>query len=131
MSKNIGEKVIFTHKHKKMIAAMNTVRSLSNRGKQYHLLSTTRSYIITCKRGRQNPFNMLLQTFYNWLISHDITLQVTWLLSEKCLADPISRWEQNRGDFTLDNTLFKKLQTYYKAYIILETDLFASPGKKN
>ena len=80
--------------------------------------------------GKRNPFNKLLQPLYNWLISQDITLQVTWVPSEKCLADPISRWEQDKEDYTLDHNLFRDLQKFFKKYINLETDLFASPGNK-
>jgi hypothetical protein len=63
---------------KEMIAAINTVRSLSKRGETVSLTVDNQViYYNLAKGGEQNPFNMLLQPLYNWLISQDITLQVT------------------------------------------------------
>ena len=60
----------------------------------------------------------------------NITLQVNWVPSEKCLADPISRWERDRGDYTLDPLLFHYIKNFFKDFVTLKTDLFASPGNK-
>ena len=63
-------------------------------------------------------------------MQENISLQVKWVPSKECLADPISRWNQDRGDYTLDPWLFRRIQTFFQPWVTLETDLFASPGNK-
>jgi hypothetical protein len=63
-------------------------------------------------------------------MKNNITLNVKWVPSQECLADPISRWEMDRGDYSLDPQLFQWLKNHFKNFIKLETDLFASPGNK-
>ena len=72
----------------------------------------------------------MLQPFWHWLMEQNITLQVKWVPSEKCLADPLSRWSQDRGDYSLDPTLFRYVQKFFLPFLELKTDLFASPGNK-
>ena len=60
----------------------------------------------------------------------NINLQIKWVPSKECLADPISRWEQDHGDNSLDHNLFNWLKKFFAKHINLETDLFASPGNK-
>ena len=60
----------------------------------------------------------------------NVELQVKWVPSEKCLADPLSRWSQDKGDYSLDVSLFNYIQKTFQPFINLETDLFASPGNK-
>ena len=54
--------------------------------------------LLTKGGGRKNPFNHILQPFFQWLMSKNVTLQVRWVPSAQCLADPISRWVQDKGD---------------------------------
>jgi hypothetical protein len=117
---------------KELIAAINTVQSLSKEGETVSLSVDNQViyYYLTKGGGRKNPFNEMLQPFYKWLMEKGITLQVNWVPSEKCLADPISRWEIDRGDYTLDPELFQKIQNHFRNFIHLKTDLFASPGNK-
>ena len=61
-------------------------------------------------------------------MKNNVTLQVKWVPSKECLADPISRWVQDRGDYTLNPKVFKEIPNLFQAQIILEVDLFASPG---
>ena len=56
-----------------------------------------------------------------------MTLQVKWVPSAEMLADPLSRWSQDRGDYTLDQQLFNFLKETFNGYLTLQTDLFASP----
>ena len=72
----------------------------------------------------------MLQPFWHWLMEKNITLQVKWVPSEKCLADPLSRWSQDRGDYSLDPGLFQYLQKTFSPFLRLQTDVFASPGNK-
>ena len=60
----------------------------------------------------------------------NITLHVKWVPSAQCLADPISRWSQDRGDYSLDPNLFNWVKGHFSTSIHLKTDLFASPGNK-
>ena len=39
-------------------------------------------------------------------MENNITLHLKWVPSEKCLADPLSRWSQDRGDYSLDPQAF-------------------------
>ena len=80
--------------------------------------------------GRKNPFNQMLQPFFRYLMKNGITLQLRWVPSERCLADPLSRWSQDRGDYSLNPVLFQKIKTFFQKHIQLQVDLFASPGNK-
>jgi hypothetical protein len=64
-------------------------------------------------------------------MQRNITLQVHWVPSEKFLADSISRWERDRGDYTLDPLRFHYiLKEFFKDFVNLKTDLFTPPGNK-
>jgi hypothetical protein len=117
---------------KEMMAAINTVQSLAKPAETVLLCVDNQVifYYLQKGGGRKNPFNQLLQPFYHWLMSKNITLQVKWVPSAQCLADPLSRWSQDRGDYSLDPTLFQQVQNFFLPWITLETDLFASPGNK-
>ena len=117
---------------KEMEAAINTVKNLSCKNDQVSLSVDNQviHYYLSKGGGRKNPFNKLLQPFFKWLMENNISLQVQWVPSAKCLADPISRWQQDRGDYSLDPLLFKWLKDHFTPYITLQTDLFASPGNK-
>ena len=117
---------------KELIAAINTIKSLSKEGETVSLSVDNQViyYYLTKGGGRENPFNVMLQPLYKWLMERNITLQVNWVPSKDCLADPISRWEMDREDYTLDPLLFHHVKEYFKSFIHLKTDLFASPGNK-
>jgi hypothetical protein len=117
---------------KEMGAAVNTVKSLSQPGENVLLCVDNQVlyYYLQKGGGRKNPFNIMLQPFWHWLMEQKINLQVKWVPSEKCLADPLSRWSQDRGDYSLDPALFRHLQKFFRPFLKLDTDLFASPGNK-
>jgi hypothetical protein len=117
---------------KEMAAAINTVQSLAKPGENVLLCVDNQVlfYYLQKGGGRKNPFNKMLQPFWHWLMERRITLQVKWVPSEKCLADPLSRWSQDRGDYSLDPRLFRHLQRVFSPFLRLQTDLFASPGNK-
>jgi hypothetical protein len=50
--------------------------------------------------------------------------------SRDCLADPISRWPQDRGDYKLNPLVFTQIINCFKPYINPQIDMFASPGNK-
>ena len=118
--------------YKEMAAAINTVRSLAKKNENVLLCVDNQVlfYYLQKGGGRKNPFNQMLQPFFHWLMAKNITLQVKWVPSAQCLADPISRWSQDPGDYTLDCNLFRYVQKIFAPFIHLETDLFASPGNK-
>jgi hypothetical protein len=117
---------------KELSAAINTVKSLSKPGETVSLSVDNQViyYYLTKGGGKKNPFNAMLRPFFQWCMDKNITLHVKWVPSKECLADPISRWEMDRGDYTLDPQLFWWLKNHFKKFISLETDLFASPGNK-
>jgi hypothetical protein len=117
---------------KEMIAAVNTVQSLSKQNENVLLCVDNQVvyYYLQKGGGRKNPFNQLLQPFFKWLMERNITLQVKWVPSAECLADPLSRWSQDRGDYSLDPLLFQQIREIFSPHLLLETDLFASPGNK-
>jgi hypothetical protein len=79
---------------------------------------------------RKNPFNKVLQPFFQWLMDKQIILHVKWVPSAACQADPISRWTQDRGDYSLNPHVFQKIQKFFQPPVSLEVDLFASPGNR-
>ena len=117
---------------KELQAAINTVKSLSKKGEVVELAVDNQVvfYYLTKGGGRKSPFNKMLQPFFRWCMENNVTLQVKWVPSEECLADPLSRWSQDRGDYSLDRLLFQFLQKHFAPHILLQTDLFASPGNK-
>ena len=117
---------------KEMEAAINTVRSLAKPGETIQLCVDNQViyYYLQKGGGRKNPFNKMLQPFFHWLINQKVSLQVKWVPSAKCLADPLSRWERDRGDYSLDPNLFQWLSKFFSKFICLKTDMFASPGNK-
>ena len=80
--------------------------------------------------GRKSPFNQMLLPLWDWLMQRGISLQVRWVPSAQCLADPISRWSQDHGDYSLNPALFAWIRSFFAPHIQLRTDLFASPGNK-
>ena len=117
---------------KEMAAAINTVQSLSKPNENVLLCVDNQVlfYYLQKGGGRKNPFNKMLQPFWHWLMEKNITLQVKWVPSENCLDDPLSRWSQDRGDYSLDPALFGYVQKIFQPFLKLHTDLFASPGNK-
>ena len=114
-----------------MAAAISTVKSLAKQGQVVELnVDNQVIYYYLTKGGGKDPFNQMLRPFFQWCCQKDITLQVRWVPSAQCLADPISRWDQDRGDYSLDKSLFAALKAYFAPHIKLETDLLASPGNK-
>jgi hypothetical protein len=57
-----------------------------------------------------------------------ITLNVIQVKSSEDLADAPSRWGMDRGDYTLDRSLFLHLMKKMKKHIHPQVDMFASPG---
>ena len=100
---------------KELSAAIQTVQSLANPGETV-LLSVDNQvsfWYLTKGGGRHSHFNALLRPFINWCIRHKVTLQVRWVPSKDMLADNLSRWDWDPGDYTLSEPLFQFLRKVY------------------
>ena len=126
------EKAVLHINVKELQAAVNTVRSLSKSGETVELRvdNQVTYFYLTKGGGRKCPLNAILRPFFQWCMEKKVTVHVKWVPSKECLADPISRWVQDRGDYSLDMSLFQYLKRVFSPHICLETDLFASPGNK-
>ena len=78
--------------------------------------------------GRIPSLNALVRPFLAWCMDKKVSLEVVQVKSSEDLADAPSRWKQDRGDYTLDPTLFKKLQEIMAKWVNPHVDMFASPG---
>ena len=116
---------------KELEAAICSVKSLARKN-QTILLSVDNqvTYFYLTKGGRKGQFNELLRPFIHWCIQNNIVLQVQWVPSKEMLADKLSRWEYDKGDYTLNNQLFNWIKGQFSGCIQLDTDMFASPGNK-
>ena len=74
--------------------------------------------------------NLLLRPFFHWCVEKKINLQVKWVPSKEMLADKLSRWDFDKGDYTLHQDIFNLVQKKFANHITLQTDMFASPGNK-
>ena len=114
---------------KELHAAVNTVMSLSKAKEKVHLRvdnSVVFSYL-TKGGGRIPSLNAIVRPFLKWCMEKQVTLQVTQVKSQDCLADGPSRWF-DFGDFTLDQGLFLQLLFRLKNVVQPRVDCFASPG---
>ena len=81
------------------------------------------------KGGRLLPFNAILRPFLLWCHKNNVKVVPNWVKSEEMLADGISRWKNDRGDYTLKRSVFLNLLGIFgKKTFSPEVDFFASPG---
>ena len=78
--------------------------------------------------GRLPHFNRWMRPFWRWVMENEVQLDVKLVKSAEDLADPISRMEQDHGDYTLNRELFNFLSQKFEAIFRPEVDMFASPG---
>ena len=52
------------------------------------------------------------------------------MASKDCLADSISRWPQDRGDYQLNPLIFSEITKIFQGYLDPKVDMFASPGNE-
>ena len=60
----------------------------------------------------------------------NITIKVRWVPTTEMLADPISRWDWDPGDYSLDPQTFQYVLSQYKDRFTPKVDMFASPGNQ-
>jgi transcriptional regulator of met regulon len=115
---------------KELEAAINTVKSLAKPGEHVLLKvdnSVTFSYL-TKGGGRIPSLNQQVRPFIKWCLKNGVTFQVQQVKSAEDLADGPSRWQQDRGDYTMDRNLFKCLLKKLRHHVQPKVDFFASPG---
>ena len=78
--------------------------------------------------GRKSYVNKFLHPLFQWCWEKEFHLDVQWVPSENMIADSLSRWGQDKGDYTLKKVLFQKVLTFFEKDIAPDTDMFASPG---
>ena len=115
---------------KELEAAIATVKSLA-RPREKVLLSVDNlvAYTYLTKGGgRKRHFNQILRPFLKWCLEKQIHLSVQWVPSEEMKADALSRWNYDKGDYTLDKSLFQGLLQKFSPWVSPQIDMFASPG---
>ena len=80
--------------------------------------------------GRKQAFNSILKPLLEHCTKKDITLLPNLVASRDCLADSISRWPQDRGDYQLNTLIFSEVRKIFQGYLDPKVDMFASPGNK-
>ena len=73
-------------------------------------------------------FNTLLRPFIRWCNRKKISLSLNLVKSEDMLADGISRWSVDPGDYKLDKAIFNKVQEIFCPFLVPRVDMFVSPG---
>jgi hypothetical protein len=117
---------------KELSAAINTVKSLSKAGETVSLsVDKQVIYYLLEKGGEGKSLQRHAKTIFSVVHGQKHNTNLKWIPLKECLADPISRWEMDRGDYSLDPQLFLWLKNHYKKFIDLKTDLFAAQATKN
>jgi hypothetical protein len=80
--------------------------------------------------GKKQYLNDILQPLLHWCWERTIQLDVQWVPSSSMEADVLTRWDQDRGDYTLNNNIFQTLLVFFKHCLQPDTDMFASSGNK-
>lgn len=114
---------------KELVAAMEAVQSFA-RPQEHVFISVdnTVAFSYLKKQGGRKPhFNNLLRPFLLWCQEHHISLHPILVKSQDQVADSLSRWSYDRGDYTLDRQIFLSLLEKFpnKQPTV---DMFASPG---
>jgi hypothetical protein len=115
---------------KELEAAINTVKSLAKPGEHVVLkVDNTVTFCYLAKGGSRIPsLNQQVRPFLKWCMDNQVTLQLEQVKSSEDLADGPSRWNKDKGDYTLDRVLFLQLLRKMTPYKQPKVDMFASPG---
>jgi hypothetical protein len=118
------------YKCEELEAAMNTVMSLAKPKEKVSLsVDNSVTFAYLKKGGGKIPsLNQLVRPFLKWCMEKEILLEVHLIKSAEDLADGPSRWQQDKGDYTLNKNLFQHILFTMKDFINPKVDMFASPG---
>ena len=78
--------------------------------------------------GRKKEFNDLVKPLMHWFREKNISLELLWVPSQEMLADPLSWWKKDPGDYCLDRKIFENILRHFQKEILPTVDMFASPG---
>jgi hypothetical protein len=120
---------------KELRAAINTVKSLAKKGEKVALAvdnSVTYAYLKN-GGGRVPSLNAILRPFLKWCLENQIQLEINQVSSKEDLADAPSRWQMDKGDYTLNRDLFlallRKIRNFDKPQFtcLLPQEIINSP----
>jgi hypothetical protein len=116
---------------KELKASIAATQSLAKPGETVFLTIDNQVAYSYLKKegGKLCHFNSLMRPFLTWCHQRKIRVVPNWVKSEEMLADGISRWKIDRGDYTLKKSVFQKIcgifgQKNFQPLV----DMFASPG---
>jgi hypothetical protein len=109
---------------------MASVQALAKEGEVVNLSvdNAVSYYYLKKGGGKLSHFNTLLRPFIRWCNQRKISLSLNLVKSEDMLADGISRWSVDPGDYKLDTSIFSKIQKIFCPFLVPQVDMFASPG---
>ena len=115
---------------KELHAAISTVKSLAKSGEKVQIsVDNAVTWAYLQKSGGRKPlFNAMMRPFLQWCMEHNVKLQPQLVKSCEMMADGPSRWALDKGDYTLDQSIFQQLLQIFAPKITPEVDMFASPG---
>jgi hypothetical protein len=113
-----------------LFAALQTVKSLARAGEKVHLgVDNSVAYSYLKKSGGRKPiFNQMMRPFLLWAQSKNIAVEVNLVKSADIQADFLSRKAPDKGDYTLQKSLFLQVRKIFWPFCQPDLDIFASPG---
>ena len=117
---------------KELKAALATLQSLAhpNTSVMLSVDNQVTFYYLKKAGGKKPEYNKLLRPFLRWCRTNRIHLSIQCVPSAQMQADSISRWNYDKGDYTLNHQLTSWLFQQLSPWITPKVDCFASPGNR-
>ena len=117
---------------KELFAAVETIRALAKPKETVVLhVDNQVAFSYLNKWGGRIPYlNSILKPLLYHCQKHQINLQVDWVPTKSQLADKLTREVQDRGDYTLQQSVFQKILHFFHQQIRPEVDMFCTPSNK-
>ena len=115
---------------KKLQASIHTIMSLAPPKSLVHLdvdNSVAFSYL-TKHGGKIGKLNAILRPFLLWMNRNQVTLVPRLVPSKDMLADGISRWRFDPGEYSVKLQVFVTLMGIFRPHCTAHIDMFASPS---
>ena len=115
---------------KELKAALQTIKSFAKKGESI-LLNIDNQVALSYLRkwgGKKEYLNNIMLELLDWCLERDISLQVQWVPSQEMVADRLTRWSKDPGDYTLDVKVFQQIVHFFSEKMTPEVDMFSSPG---
>ena len=114
---------------KELIAGVKTIMSLGRPGDHINLCvdNVVAFHYLRKGGGRLQHLNVPLQNLWRWLMTNSVTMTVTLVPSKEQKADYLTRG-LDRGDYTLDMTVYRLVTNLLTPWVRPQWDMFASPG---